>query len=58
MKMNFKTQGQANAYVLQGKSKEARAARLLEVPDDMRIKAEQHVRTVFAVRNYHRKNRK
>lgn len=54
--MNLNNQGVANAYVLAGSSKEDRVKRLAELPEDMRTKADQHVRTVFAVRNHHRRN--
>jgi hypothetical protein len=54
--MKNHNQGVANAYVLAGYSKEDRAKRLAELPEDMRKKAESHVRTVFAVRNHHKRN--
>ncbi len=56
--MSEKSLGQWNAHVLAGATKESRCDRLTEVPEDMRKKVESHVRTVFAVRNHHRNNKK
>lgn len=50
--------GQWNAYVSAGSDKEERKKRLAEVPEAMRGDVERHVRTVFAIKNYHRKNKK
>jgi len=58
MTVKRELQGQFNAWVLAGGTKEERRKRLLEIPEDMRKKAEQHVKTVFAVRNHHGKNKK
>lgn len=54
--MKKHSQGVANDYVLAGKSKDGRAKRLAELPEDMRAGAEQHVRTVYSVRNFHKRN--
>jgi len=50
--------GQRNSYVLAGKTKEDRRSRLAEVPDHLKLVVESHVRTVFAVRNFHKNNKK
>lgn len=55
--MKNHNQGVANAYVLAGSTKKDRVKRLAELPEDMRTKAEQHVRAVFAVRNHYKNNR-
>ena len=54
--MNINNQEQANAYVLAGTSKEERIKRLAELPEDVRKKAEIHVRTVFSVRKHYKNN--
>ena len=48
------TQGQWNAYVEAGESREDRVNRLGEVPISMRDTARRHVETVFAIRKYHK----
>lgn len=52
--MNQRTGGQWNAYVAAGQTREARAARLAEVPEALRPGVESHVRTVFALRGNRR----
>ena len=42
--------GCRNGYVLQGKTKADRLARLEQVPAEFRERVESHVRTVFAIR--------
>lgn len=41
-------------YVVSGKTREQRRARLEEVPEEYRDKVRRHVETYFAVRRYHR----
>lgn len=44
-------QGCWNAYVAAGATKEERAVRLAECPEEFRAGVESHVRTVFAIRS-------
>jgi hypothetical protein len=46
------------AYVEGGATKEERRERLSEVPEDMRKQVENHVRTVFSIRNYQARKKK
>jgi len=49
--------GEYNAWVEAGKTREERASRLAEVPDDMRDQVRRHVETVFAIRKFHERKK-
>lgn len=44
-----------NGYVVQGKSREQRRARLEEVPEEYRDAVKRHVETYFAIVNHHKR---
>lgn len=48
-----KSQGQWNAYVAAGKTKEERNRRLSEVPEPVRQQVKNHVMTVFSINRFH-----
>lgn len=49
-------QGYCNGYVVAGKTKEDRKARLNEVPEDMRQDVIRHMKTILAIRTFHENN--
>ena len=51
-------QGYCNGYVVAGKDKEDRKARLKEVPEDMRQDVIRHMETILAIRKLHENNAK
>jgi hypothetical protein len=44
-----------SAYVAAGATREERAARLAAAPERLRSGVEAHVRTVYAIKNYHQR---